>query len=47
MKKARVYKHQTGYWAVEDRATNKQVGGFFDTELDAYKYANSEGYIVG
>lgn len=46
MKQAYVYKHRTGWWAVDDRATGKQIGGFFDTELEAYKFANSEGYIV-
>lgn len=46
MKKARVYMHKTGWWIVEDRATGLQVGRFHDTELDAYKAANFEGYIV-
>ena len=46
MKEALVYKDQTGYWVAEDRKTNKMIGGYCDSELEAYKRANAYGYVV-
>jgi len=46
MKEAFVYKDRTGYWVAEARDTGHKLGGFHDTELDAYRYANRSGYIV-
>lgn len=46
MKEAMVYKDRTGYWVVEDRTTNRRIGGYCDSELEAYKRANANGYIV-
>ena len=44
-KTAWVYKHRTGWWAVKDNVTGQRVGGLFETELEAMKYANAQGYI--
>ena len=46
MKYAIVYRDRTGWWAVECRDSGKRIGGLCDSELDAYKLANSEGYLV-
>jgi len=46
MKTAIVYKDRTGYWVAEDRKTHEKIGGYVNTELEAYKNANREGYIV-
>jgi hypothetical protein len=46
MKEAIVYKDRTGYWVAEDRNTHKRIGSFCDSELEAYKTANSMGYVV-
>lgn len=46
MKYARVFKHKTGYWAAEDCKTGRLISGLHDTELEAYKAASSDGYIV-
>ena len=46
MKEAIVYKDRTGYWVAADRATGRKIGGFCDSELEAYKKANANGYIV-
>jgi len=45
-KEARVYKDRTGYWVAVDNKTNQKIGGLQDTELDAYKIANWNGYVV-
>ena len=46
MKYCLVLKDITGYWKIVDWDTNKQIGGFYDNELAAYKAANFMGYIV-
>lgn len=47
IKEAVVYQDgRTGYWIAEDRETHKKIGEYQDTELQAYKIANSRGYIV-
>ena len=46
MKEAIVYKDQTGYWVAEDWNTGKKIGGFKNSELEAYKAANYHGYVV-
>ncbi len=43
---ARVYRHTYGYWAIQNWETREQIGRFFDTELEAYRYANSHGHRV-
>lgn len=45
MKTAIVRRDRTGWWVVLD-SSGRQIGGLHDSELDAYKYANSNGYIV-
>ena len=45
MKTAIVTTDRTGYWVVIDD-NGKQVGGYHSTELQAYKAANSDGYLV-
>ena len=42
--KAYVYQDRTGYWVVEDARTGEKVGGYHDSELDAYRYAFNAGY---
>jgi hypothetical protein len=46
MKKATVYKDKTGYWVAIAHDTNEKIGGFHNTEFEAYKAANAAGYIV-
>jgi hypothetical protein len=46
MKEAIVFKHRSGAWAAKDRDTGKLIGGLHDTELEAYKAAGREGYVV-
>jgi hypothetical protein len=46
MKEAIVYKDRTGYWVAEALDTKEKLGGLQSTELQAYKTANSRGYIV-
>lgn len=46
MKTAVVYKDKTGYWIAEDDKTHQRIGGFCDSELEAYKLANRYGYVV-
>ena len=46
MKEAIVYKDRSGYWVAEDRKTNQRIDGFCDSELEAYKKANRNGYVV-
>ena len=46
MKKAIVFKHSTGYWVAYARDTDKDIGGYHSTELEAYKAANNAGYLV-
>jgi len=46
MKTAVIFKHLSGYLAIYDTDTNKTVGKLQDTELQAYKVANSLGYVV-
>ena len=46
MKYAVVYKDRSGYWVAIADDTGKKINGFHDTELDAYKAANRNGYIV-
>lgn len=36
----------TGYWMIYCTRTGDQVGGHCSDELDAYKVANSLGYVV-
>ncbi len=45
MKTAIVRIDKTGYWVVIDDNGN-QVGGLHSTELEAYKAANYNGYLV-
>ena len=45
-KEAIVYKDRTGYWVAEDWNTHTKIGGLQDSELDAYKIANANGYVV-
>ena len=45
MKTAIVVRDGSGYWSVIDR-NGKQVGKLHSTELDAYKAANRDGYLV-
>lgn len=46
LKEAIIYEDRTGYWVAEDRKTNRRIGGFCDSELEAYIRANANGYIV-
>lgn len=46
MKKATVGRDRTGYWAAWCKDTGKMIGGYQDSELDAYRVANSNGYLV-
>ena len=46
MKTATVGKDRTGYWQVVADDTDKMVGGYCNTELEAYRQANSNGYLV-
>ena len=46
MKEAVVFKDRTGYWVAMADDTGNRIGGFHDSELDAYKAANINGYIV-
>jgi hypothetical protein len=46
MKKANVYKDKTGWWVAEDDTTYERIGGFHDSELEAYKSTNAAGCIV-
>lgn len=46
MKTAIVGKDRTGLWVAVDEKTNEKIGGYHDTELEAYKAANRAGYIV-
>ena len=46
MKTAIVYKDRTGYWVALADDTNEKIGGFHNTELEAYKAANRKGYLV-
>lgn len=45
-KEAIVFMDRTGYWVAIDSKTDKRIGNFCDSELEAYKIANSNGYIV-
>jgi len=45
-KTAIVYKDKSGYWVAEDDKGHKMIGNFCDSELEAYKLANRNGYIV-
>lgn len=46
IKEAVIYKDRTGYWVVEDRCTHQKIGLYCGSELEAYKQANRNGYIV-
>lgn len=46
MKEAVVFKDRTGYWVAVADDTNQRIGGFHNSELEAYKAANRSGYIV-
>ena len=46
VKEAVVYEDRTGYWVAEDWNTQQKIGGLQDSELEAYKIANANGYIV-
>lgn len=46
VKEAIIYKSTTGWWVAEDDKTGKKIGGYHDTELEAYQAANREGYIA-
>jgi hypothetical protein len=46
MKIAYVYKDRTGFWVAWDSETNSMIGGYYDTELQAYKAANRNGFVV-
>lgn len=46
MKEAIVYKHRSGWWAIKCRETGRKIGGLCDTEAEAIREANAEGYIV-
>jgi hypothetical protein len=46
MKEAVVYKSTSGYWVAECIKTGLKIGGYHDSELDAYKAANRSGYLV-
>lgn len=45
-KTATVCKDQTGYWAAFAHDTGERLGGLHSTELDAYRAANSRGYLI-
>ncbi len=45
-KTATVGKERSGYWAAIDDKTGHRIGGLQDSELDAYKVANANGYLV-
>lgn len=45
-KTAVVTKDRTGYWVAFARDTNQNIGGLHSSELEAYKAANSAGYLV-
>jgi len=45
-KTACVYKDRTGYWVALADDTKERIGGFLDSELQAYKAANASGYRV-
>jgi hypothetical protein len=45
-KRATVCKDKTGYWVVTAHDTGERIGGFYNSELQAYKAANLFGYIV-
>lgn len=45
MKTAYVWKHWSGWWVAVADDTGERIGGFHDNELDAYKAANSRGYL--
>jgi hypothetical protein len=40
-----IYKHKNGYWGVFKEGATAPMQ-LFDTELQAYKYASSQGYCV-
>ena len=46
MKTAKVLIDKTGYWAVYDCDTGRQIGNLCSDELEAYKLANANNYIV-
>jgi len=46
VKKATVCKDRTGYWVAFAHDTNSNIGGFYNSELAAYKAANAAGYLV-
>lgn len=46
MKTAIVYKDKSGYWTAETEENPPVNLGFYSTELEAYKAANSKGYRV-
>lgn len=46
MKEAIVCKDSTGYWVAIDVKTDRIIGGYVKSELEAYKRANFNGYIV-
>ena len=46
MKEAIVYQNERGYWIIEDAKTNQKISEPQRTELEAYKVANFNGYIV-
>lgn len=46
MKKAAVIRDKSGYWKVVCDDTGSQVGRLHDTEGDAIRAANTDGYIV-
>ena len=46
MKEAIVYRDKTGYWVAFDTRANMMIGCFCDSELEAYKTANGQGYVV-
>lgn len=46
MKYATVRKDTSGYWEAVDRKTGERIEGLCGSELEAYRRANRNGYLV-